>query len=124
MPRKLKVIKTGIRIVGNCECEVVTLGLEDEQRRDRYIGCPWEFFRTAVRTTNGKAALVLALMIYRRGKVRKSQTVTLPPGELTALGITRKTSHKALRQLQAAGLVQLHPTAPGHKTIITLLWPR
>jgi hypothetical protein len=126
MPRrgKLKVIKAERRLVGDRECEVVTIALQDERRGTKWIGCSLEFFQNVARTTKGKVALMLALTIYRRCQVCKSQTNTLPPDELAALAITRDNSHKALRKLEAAGLVQLHPIVPGHKTVITLLWPR
>jgi hypothetical protein len=94
-------------------------------KRDRqHIGCPWGFFQAVARSTTGRTALALALIIYRRHKICKSRTFTLPPNELAALGISRPTSLRALRQLQSAGLVQLPSTAPGCKTIITLLWER
>jgi hypothetical protein len=136
MPRKRKALKTERRtiggralkverrIVGGRECEVVSfVELEGKRRGTRYIGCPLEFFQAAVRTTKGQVALVLAQVIYRRCQVCKSRTITLPPDELAALGISRRTGHRALRQLQAIGLIRLHPIASGHKTRITLLWP-
>jgi len=127
MPPKMKVLKIEKRVLNGRECGVVTIGLQGERHRQRrhphHIGCSWEFFQAAVRATKGQTALVLALVIYRRCHVCKSRTITLPPGELVALGITRRTGHRALRQLQAVGLIRLHPIAPGHKAVITLLWP-
>ena len=129
MPPKMKVLKTEKRVLNGRECGVVTIGLAGERHRHRqrrhphHIGCPWEFFQAAVRATKGQVALVLAQVIYRRCHVCKSRTITLPPDELAALGITRRTGHRALRQLQAVGLIRLHPIAPGHKAVITLLWP-
>jgi hypothetical protein len=89
---------------------------------DKWIGCPWIFFQAATCAVKGKAALALALMIYRRCKVCKNKTVTLSSDELVALNIPRSTCRQALRQLQAVGLIRLHPIAPGHKAVITLLW--
>ena len=129
MPPKMKVLKTEKRVLNGRECGVVTIGLAGERHRHRqrrhphHIGCPWEFFQAAVRATKGQVALVLAQVIYRRCQVCKSRTITLPPDELAALGITRRTGHRALRQLQAVKLIRLHPVAPGHKAVITLLWP-
>lgn len=130
MPPGMKVLKTEKRTLGGRECEVVTIGHEAPvgrrrtSRAPRHIGSPWEFFLAADRAAKGKVALKLAMVIYRRCKVCESKTVTLPPDELAALGIAHhQTSHKALRQLQAARLIRLHPTAPGHKARITLLWP-
>jgi hypothetical protein len=125
MSREMKVIKTEMRIIGGRECELVTVGLEGGRQRPhpRHIGCPWEFFQAVVRATKGQVALVLAQVIYRRCQVCKSRTITLPPDELGALGITRRTGHRALRQLQAVGLIRRHPIAPGRKVVITLLWP-
>jgi hypothetical protein len=92
-------------------------------RADKHVGCPWGFLQAAARAVEGKAALLLALIIYRRCKICKSKTVTLPTDELVGLNISRSTCRWALRQLQAAKLIQLHPIAPGHKATITLLWP-
>jgi hypothetical protein len=89
----------------------------------KWIGCPWEFFQAATCAAKGKAALALALMIYRRCKVRENRTITLPPDELADLNIPRNTCRQALRQLQTARLIRLHSIAPGHKARITLLWP-
>src|SRR5215831_8770614 len=101
MPRKLKVLKTKRQIVGDRECEVVTLGLEDGRRHTRHIGCPMTFFREAAHASRGDwAALVVALLIYHRHCVCKSLTVKLPSNaELADLGIARSAVHRALRRL-------------------------
>jgi hypothetical protein len=121
----MKVVKTETRIINGHECKVTTIEPDDrKQPRDHHIGCPWEFFEAAYRASSGKVALALAQMIYRRHKVRKSKTIMLDPQEVAALGMSRNVIHKALRELQEVGLIQLHPVMPGHKAVITLLWPR
>jgi hypothetical protein len=126
MPREMKVIKTEKRTINGRECEVIILGHEGERRRNRYIGCPVTFFREAAHASRGDwAALVVALLIYHRHCVCKSLTVKLPSNaELADLGIARSAVHRALRRLHVFELIRLHPTRPGCKPEITLLWPR
>jgi hypothetical protein len=119
----MKVVKTEMRKINGQECEVVTLEPDDQkQHRGHHIGCPWEFFEAAYRASSGKVALALAQMIYRRHKVRGSKTIMLDRQEVAALGMSRNVIHKALRE--EVGLIRLHPVVPGHKAVITLLWPR
>lgn len=89
--------------------------------RSRYIGAPLTFVNEVCRLTEGRAALVVALCIYRRTVVCKSQTVTLPGGELTKLGIDRCHKRRALAKLQSAGLIEVK-NAVGRTAKITLLW--
>jgi hypothetical protein len=87
----------------------------------RYIGAPVSFVRDVCTLTDGRAALVVALLIYRRMRVCGSPAVTLPAGELAALDIDRRRKSEALGKLQAAGLIKVQNRA-GHTAKITLLW--
>jgi hypothetical protein len=93
------------------------------KRGRRLIGAPMAFVADVCRLTDGRAALVVALLIYRRTHVCKSQTVTLPGEELTAVGINRKRKSEALMKLEAAGFVRLKKTV-GRSIRATLLWQR
>jgi hypothetical protein len=87
----------------------------------RFVGAPFAFWTAVCQATKGQAALVVAMLIYRRTCVDGKPTVTLPSDELTALGVNRRQKSKALLQLAAAGLVRIEPTAPGRATKVTLL---
>jgi hypothetical protein len=93
-----------------------------QRHRRRHIGCPWEFLVDVCQRTRRRAAMALALYIYRRTEVCRDPTVKLLGPELAELGINRRRWHEALRKLQAVGLVQLHKSPPGQKTEVTLLW--
>jgi hypothetical protein len=89
-------------------------------RAKRLIGAPLEFVADVCRLTEGRAALVVALYIYRRVHVCGDRTVTLPSGELTELGIDRSYKRRALIKLQRAGLIQVE-TARGQTARVTLI---
>ena len=62
------------------------------------------------------------MLIYRRTCVCGSRTVTLPGVELAELGVDRSMKHKALAQLEAAGLIRVERAGPGRAARVTLLW--
>lgn len=92
-------------------------------RAKRLIGAPLEFVADACRLTEGRAALVVALCIYRRISICNTRTVTLPSGELAELGIDRSYKRRALIKLQRAGLIKVE-NAWGQTARITLLWQK
>jgi len=92
-----------------------------KKRGQRLVGCPFAFLADVCRSTEGRAPLVVAILIYRRTCVCNSQTVTLPGVELTELGIDRSMKRKALAQLEAAELVRVERVS-GRTATITLLW--
>jgi hypothetical protein len=92
------------------------------KRRRRHIGAPVGFVIDVCRRTEGRTALLLALYIYRRTHVCRSQTVTLPSRELAELGITRRRKNEALPKLQAAGLIRIERQALGRSAKVTLTW--
>ncbi len=90
-------------------------------RINRLLGAPFEFVAEVCRLTEGRAALVVALYIYRRVMICNNRTVTLPSGELAELGLARRDKQRALARLQQAGLVEL-VRAKGRTTQVTLIW--
>ena len=77
------------------------------KRGRRHVGFPLEFLIDICRLTEGRTALVVAEVIYRRTYVCRDRTVTLPAAELAELGITRRRKNEALARLQAAGLIRV-----------------
>src|SRR4051812_25887842 len=92
------------------------------KRGQRLIGAPVAFVVEVCRSTEGRAPLVVALLIYRRTCVCGSRTVTLPGVELAELGIGRETKRRALAELVAADLIRIERMAPGRAATMTLLW--
>jgi hypothetical protein len=99
-------------------------------RRKRFIGCPPEFFvRLARIDTRSSSVIVVGMCLYRRHYI-VNQTVTGPPkavglpkADLMELGISRGQTTRALEKLAAAALIEMHPSRPGRKTLVTVLWP-
>jgi hypothetical protein len=92
-----------------------------KKRGQRLVGFPFAFLVDVCRSTDGRATLVVAALIYRRTRVCNSATVTLPGAELTELAVTRSQKFKALARLEAAGLIQIEKAA-GRSVKVTLLW--
>jgi len=91
------------------------------KRGRRLVAAPLAFVADVYQRTEGRAALVVALLVYRCTHVCKSQTVTLPSEELAAIGIDRALNFKALARLEQAGFVRLKRSR-GRSTKVTLLW--
>jgi hypothetical protein len=92
------------------------------KRGKRHIGCPLAFAIDVCRLTEGRTTLIVAQLIYRRTHVCRSQTVTLPAGELAELGVSLRQKNKALAKLEAAGLIRLERMTAGRSTRVTLTW--
>jgi hypothetical protein len=92
------------------------------KRGRRHVGFPWAFLVDVCRLTEGRAALIVALYIYRRTHVCRSQTVTLPIAELKELGIIRQRRTEALDRLQTAGLIRIEKATAGQAAKVTLTW--
>ena len=92
------------------------------KRGRKLMGAPIAFWIDVCQRTEGRTALVMAMLIYRRTHVCRSQTVTLPAGELAELGITRQRKAEALTKLEAAGLIRIERMAAGRAAKVTLAW--
>jgi hypothetical protein len=88
----------------------------------RLVAFPLAFSVDVCRRTEGRTALVVAMLIYRRTHVCRSQTVTLPAGELAEHGIDRHRKAEALAKLEAARLIRIERQAAGRATKVTLTW--
>ena len=83
------------------------------KRGQRFVGAPIAFLAEVCRSTEGRAPLVVAVLIYRRTRVCRSRTVTLPGAELAELGIDRGRNARRWRELAAAGLIRVERAVPG-----------
>lgn len=93
---------------------------EEQERKLRLLGAPFEFVAHVRRKTRGEVVLLLAIYIYRRTVVCKRKTVDLRGDELAELGISRQTADWALRKLQTASVVQSHNEGRGRRVRVTL----
>jgi hypothetical protein len=92
------------------------------KRGRRLVAFPLAFSVDVCRRTEGRTALVVAMLIYRRTHVCRSQTVTLPASELAEHGITRRRKNEALATLEAAELVRIEKAPAGRAAKVTLTW--
>jgi hypothetical protein len=86
-----------------------------------YITCPLAWLarvRPLIRSTD---QLLVLLVLYRRCLTRRSKTVDLPNGELTELGVSRKTKYRALLLLKEAEAITIE-ARNGHSIRVTLHW--
>jgi len=88
----------------------------------RLVAFPLAFLVDVCRLTEGRTTLILAMLIYRRTHVCRSQTVTLPVDELAELGITRRRKNESLPTLEAAGLIRIERASVGRSAKVTLTW--
>jgi hypothetical protein len=88
----------------------------------RLIGCPLGFLADVCRLTEGRTTLVVALCIYRRVCIEKTQTITLPTDGLSDFGIDRRRKREALIRLQVAGLIKIGKAPIGRPVKVTLKW--
>jgi hypothetical protein len=65
--------------------------------------------------------LVVLMLLYRQCVMKKSNTVSLPNGEVAALGISRYTKYRLLARLQSAGAATV-TTTNGRAALVTLHW--
>jgi hypothetical protein len=65
--------------------------------------------------------LLVLLLLYRRRLISRSRTVTLPNGELAALGISRQTKYRLLAWLQGEGAATIE-ARNGRAVRVTLQW--
>jgi hypothetical protein len=92
------------------------------KRGQRLLGAPVAYVAEVCRATTGRAAVIVAVLVYRRTCVCNSRTIALLAVELTELCITRSMKRKALVQLEAAGLIRIERETPGRAGKVTLLW--
>jgi hypothetical protein len=103
------------------EGKATTRGKRRPPDATRYIGAPLSFVRDVCRKTDGRTALLVALLIYRRTCVCGSRTVTLPNKELIEVGLNRQRKQEAMARLQSGGLIRVK-AKPGQTAKITLRW--
>ena len=100
------VIRQGRRI------EVVTLDTpgvpaKPKQQTAPFIGCPVSWFAWVLPRVKSKEQLALALYLYRRCCVCRSNTVTVPAGQLKQVGLGRWGKYRLLAALEESGVVRI-----------------
>jgi hypothetical protein len=85
---------------------------------DRFARVPLWWVEQAAKVTNTPGALVLVWMLYLAWKTKSN---TFPLANTQLRGVHRNTKYKMLRELEAAGLIQV--SREGKKApIVTLLY--
>ena len=86
---------------------------------DKHVGAPLNFVSDVCRLTEGRATLVVALLVYRRTRINGSKTVKLPTSDLAGTEIDRRRKREALIRLERAGLIRVR-NSRGRSAAITL----
>jgi hypothetical protein len=86
-----------------------------------YVLCPLAWLARVLPIVRTADRLAVVLLLYSRCRVRRSRTVDLPNGELTKLGIERKTKYRTLRLLEEAGALTIE-ARNGRSIRVTLHW--
>jgi hypothetical protein len=88
----------------------------------RFIKVPLRWAEQATRATRTPRAFVSLWLLHLAWKA-KSNTFPLPNRQLAAYGVTRLDKHRALHELEAAGLIKV-VRQPRKTPIVTLLFHR
>lgn len=86
-----------------------------------YVTAPLAWLRRVRLAVRSVDQFIVLLLLYRRCLMRRSRTVTLPNGELAALGISRQTKYRLLGWLQSEGVATVE-AGNGRATRVTLHW--
>jgi hypothetical protein len=76
----------------------------EQKKPDRYIKLPMWFAGAAAKATNTRKAMVWIWLVWLAFENR-SLEFPVPNGRLRQWGVSRHTKDKALRELEAAGLI-------------------
>jgi hypothetical protein len=90
-----------------------------ERAKDKFVQVPLWWAEHAAKATNTPKAMVWAWLAYLAWEQR-SMTFRLPNERLQVRGASRYAKRRALRQLEAAGLIKVDRTN-GKSPIVTLI---
>ncbi len=97
---------------------------KSQRKSDRFIGCPVPWLAWVAPLTKSKEQLIVALYLYRRCCICRSNTVTVPTEELEELGIGRWGKYRMLPLLEQAGVLRITETSRQETLKVRLLhWP-
>jgi hypothetical protein len=82
---------------------------------------PLDWYQRACRL-RGKAPVVATVLWYL-SRLKKSKTIVLSQTRLNEFGITRQAKYRALRALESAGLVKVHPRGRKSSEVTLLSLP-
>jgi hypothetical protein len=110
------VVRRGRRIA----VETLETGTKPRRKTDLWVKVPLRWAEQAARATGTPKAFVWIWLLHLAWKA-KSNTFPLPNKQLRDRGVHRNTKGRALRELEAAGLIQVARTS--RKTsAVTLLY--
>ena len=115
-PAKLRL--DNFELVGGIPCRPI-LTAKQQRQRGHFVQVPLEW-AALVSSAAGESTTFVAIWLLYRAWKTKSNTVTVSSGQLEAHGIDRWVKRRALRKLEAAGLITVkrqHGRAP----VVTLL---
>lgn len=93
---------------------------KDKWLRRRFLKGPISMQVLAKASSLGGKALATYVLVSHRADLTKSDTVTVPGGLCSQFGIDKDSKRRALRELEAVGLVALH-NQKGQSTRVQIL---
>jgi DNA-binding transcriptional ArsR family regulator len=115
---KRYVNRNGRRI----EVETLEPKTAPRRRNEPHMGAPLTWIARVFSVVQSKGQLLVALWLYRRRSICKSDLFSVPNGELgERFGIERSTKYRALRRLEKAGAIAI--VRDGKSAIrVRILW--
>lgn len=87
-----------------------------------FVGCPMAWLNQVLPHIQGASQLVIAQLLYRRWVLcGRRRTFEFPNADLNRIGISRAVKHKALANLEQAGLISVEHR-PGCAAEVTRRW--
>jgi hypothetical protein len=106
----------GVRAV---EVETAALRAARARRAGRFLKGPIPMADIAAAARLPGKGLAVLLAVHHRAALTRNETVKLPAGLMNDLGVTKDGKARALRQLEAAGMITVH-RKPGRSPIISM----
>jgi hypothetical protein len=110
------IVRHGRRIA----IKTIETGIKPKQRQaDPFVKVPLRWAAKAAKATKTPKALVWVWLLHTSWKTKRT-TFPFPNGKLKGDGVARFTKHRALQELEAAGLITVE-RRHGKTPIVTLV---
>jgi hypothetical protein len=91
------------------------------RHKDAFVKVPLWWLEQATRATRTQQAFICVWLLHLAWKA-KSPTFPVPNGQLGKHGFGRHTKHRALTNLEAAGLIKVERRADKNPVVTLLIW--
>jgi DNA-binding MarR family transcriptional regulator len=104
------------------EVETEALRAAHRRRTNRFLKGPILLAEIAAAARLPGQALAVLLAVYHRAAISRDSRVRLPRGLMQEFGVTKDAKARALRQLEAAGLIRVERRT-GRAAVVELVGP-